>query len=174
MSWLRRVIEWFRGGLRFDAALDEELEAHRAFAQEELERTGMTPAEAAAESRRRMGNMLLAREDARDVWIVRWFERLRRNVRHGARGLLREPAYALTAIVTLGLGTAAMTTVFSVADGELWRPLPLPDPHRLLAVVSRETTGRRNAARIGLEELMEWRASMPAFSALAAEGGSGL
>src|SRR6185369_13682660 len=128
MSWLRRVIEWFRGGLRFDAALDEELEAHRAFAQEELERAGMTPAEAAAESRRRMGNTLLAREDSRDVWIVRWADRLRQHVRYGMRGLGREPAFALTAILTLSLGTAALTTVFSVVDGELWRPLPYPDP----------------------------------------------
>src|SRR6185436_11685302 len=127
MSWLRRVIEWFRGGLRFDAALDEELEAHRAFAQEELERAGMTPAEAAAESRRRMGNTLLAREDARDVWIVRWVDRLRRNVRYAARGLVREPVFALTAIITLALGTAAMTTVFSVADAELWCPLPVDE-----------------------------------------------
>src|SRR5262245_55681888 len=126
MSWLRRLIEWFRG--RRDADLVEELEAHRALAQEALQRAGLTPAEAEAESRRRMGNTLLAREDARDVWIVRWLDSLHRDGRHAARGLVREPAYALTAILTLGLGTAAMTTVFSVADAELWRPLPFHEP----------------------------------------------
>src|SRR5580765_1698066 len=135
MSWLRRLIAWFRGDR--DAALNEELEAHRAFAQEELERAGLPPAEAAAESRRRMGNLLLAREDSRDVWIVRWLDRLRRNVRHAARGLMREPAYALTAILTLGLGTAAITSVLSVAASELWRRLHFFEPDRLVVVNSR-------------------------------------
>src|SRR4029078_156063 len=105
---------------------------------EALCRPALRPPKAPAESRRRMGNMLLAREDSRDVWIVRWVDRLRRNVRHGARGLMREPAYALTASVTLGLGTAAMTTVFSVADAELWRPLPFQEPERLVVVNSRD------------------------------------
>jgi putative ABC transport system permease protein len=170
MDWLRRLTEWFRGG--HDAALNEELEAHRTLAQEELQRAGLTPAEAAAESRRLMGNTLLAREDAREVWIVRWVDRLRRNVRHAARGLVREPAFALTAILTLGLGTAAMTTVFSVADGELWRSLPFHEPDRLFVVQSRDTTAWREADGIGIDELNEWRAAMPAFAALAAEGGS--
>lgn len=169
MGWLRRLTEWFRGGR--EAALIEELEAHRALAQEELQRAGLTPAEAAAESRRRLGNVLLAREDAREVWIVRWVDRLRRNVRHATRGLVREPAYALTAILTLGLGTAALTTVFSVADAELWRPQPFHEPDRLVVIESRARTTYREADAIGIDELNEWRAAMPAFAALAAEGG---
>src|SRR5580704_10114237 len=123
MSWLRQLVEWFRGGRR-DAALAEELEAHRAFAQEELERSGVPAAEAAAESRRRMGNVTLAREDVRDVWVVRWADRLQQHVRYGVRGLRREPLFALTAILTLALGSAATITVFSVVDAEIWRPLP--------------------------------------------------
>src|SRR6478752_925594 len=169
MTWLRRLIEWFRGDR--DAALKEELEAHRAFAQEELERAGLAPADAAAESRRRMGNVLLAREDSRDVWIVRWLDRLHRNVRHGARGLRREPIFALTAILTLGLGTAAMTTVFSIADSELWRPLPVRAPDRLVMINSRSPSARREADVLGIDDLKEWRSAMPAFEALAAEGG---
>jgi putative ABC transport system permease protein len=170
MGWLRRLTDWLRGGR--DAVLNEELEAHRALVQEDLQHAGLTPAEAADESRRRMGNTLLAREDAREVWIVRSVDRLRGNVRYAARGLVREPAFALTTILTLALGTAAMTTVFSVADGELWRPLPFEEPDRLVVVNSRDTTTRRNADGIGIDELNEWRAVMPAFAALAAEGGS--
>ena len=172
MTWLRQFVEWFRGRRR-DAALTEELEAHRAMVQDALERSGVAAGEAAAESRRRMGNMTLAREDVRDVWIVRWADRLRQNVRYGVRGLVREPAFALTAIVTLGLGTAAMTTVFSVADAELWRKLPFHEPDRLFVIASRDTTAGRHADAIGIDELNEWRAAMPAFAALAAEGDSG-
>lgn len=120
----------------------------------------------------RLISVTLNRQEARDVWIVRWFDGLRRNVRYAARGLAREPAYALTAILTLGLGTAAMTTVFSVADAELWRKLPFPEPDRLVVIQSRDITPRRNADAIGIDELNEWRAAMPAFAALAAEGDS--
>jgi predicted permease len=169
MRWMRRIAEWLRAK-RSAAALAEELEAHRAHVQDELQRAGLSRDDATRESRRRMGNVLLAREDARDVWIVRWADRLRQHMRYGLRGFVREPAFALTAIATLSLGTAAMTTVFSVADGELWRPLPYPEPHRLLAV--RSTAGRE-ADGIEIDELNQWRAAMPAFSALAAEGGSG-
>jgi putative ABC transport system permease protein len=171
MGWMRRIAVWLRPK-RSAAALAEELEAHRAHVEAELERAGLSREDATRESRRRMGNVLLAREDARDVWIGRWADRLGQHLRYGVRGLRREPAFALTAIATLALGTAQMTTVFSVADGELWRPLPYPEPHRLLAVQSRSTTGRRDSDEIGVDELNEWRAAMPAFSALAAEGGS--
>lgn len=168
MSWLRRMIDWVRGGR--DAALMEELEAHRAITQDALERAGLSTADAAAESRRRMGNVTLAREDARDVWIVRWADQLRQHLRHSARGLRREPGFALTAILTIGLGTAATTSVFSVVDAELWRPLPYPDVHALLSVRTAGPAPRNDVDSIGIAELPDWRSSLPAFSSLAASG----
>ena len=108
-----------------------------------------------------MGNVMLSREDARDVWIIRWIDRLRQHVRYGARGLAREPAFALTTILTLALGCAAATTVFSVVDAEIWRPLPYPDPHRLIAVVSRSPSGPGNSEGIALDELLEDLGAVP-------------
>src|SRR6185436_11186432 len=93
-------------------------------------------------------------------------------VRYAARGLVREPVFSLVAVPTLRNGTAAMTTVFSVADAELWRPLPLLEPDRLVVVSSRAPTARREADPITVDELQEWRASMSAFSALTMQGGS--
>jgi putative ABC transport system permease protein len=172
MNWLRQLVEWLRGG-RHEAALAEELEAHRAFAQDEMERSGLPPAIAAAESRRRMGNVTLVREEVRDVWTVRWANRLRQNVRYGARGLRREPLFALTVILTLALGSAATITVFGVVDAELWRALPYPDPHRLLAVRSRGPWAKSDTDGISLEEFLEWRRTATAFKDLAAEGSWG-
>ena len=169
MELFRRILAWWRWRTHA-AELNEELELHRALAQEELERTGLASPDAEIESRRRMGNVALSREDARDVWMIRWIDRLRQHVRYGARGLLREPAFALTAIVTLALGFAASTTVFSVVDAELWRPLPYPDPHQLMAVVSRSPAGPGNSEAISLEELLAWRRGATAFDQLAALG----
>jgi putative ABC transport system permease protein len=160
------------GMTRRDAVIDDELEAHRLHAQDELERAGLSRDAAATESRRRMGNTLLAREDSRDVWIVRWADRLRQNLRYGLRGLIRERAFALTAIVTLGLGTATVASVFSVVNAELWRPLPFPDPHSLVKVLSRGPEPRKDTDGISVQDFIEWRQAIPALSSLAAEGNS--
>jgi predicted permease len=169
MELFRRIAAWL-GGRRRANDLREEMEAHRAFAQEELERAGLTPDAAAAESRRRLGNDTLAREDSRDVWIVRSLDNLRRNVRYGLRGLLREPTFALTAIITLALGTAAVTIVFSVVDAEVWRALPFPDADRLVVLHSRNPGPRGDADPLTIGELVEWRRAMPALTAMGSTG----
>lgn len=171
MGWIRRAIEWVRGDR--DAALREELEAHRAFAQDELERAGLTPAEAEIESRRRLGNVTLAREDSRDVWIARWLDQLRQHLRYGIRGLRREPAFVLTAIITLAFGSAASITVFSVVDAEVWRPLPYPDAGRLVAVASHRSATNKEADGIAIDELQDWRRTATDFFGLAAVGPAG-
>ena len=64
-------------------------------------------------------------------------EQLVRDFRFALRGLRREPTFALTAIVALAIGVATVTTTFSVADAELWKPLPYPHPEQLVAIYSR-------------------------------------
>jgi predicted permease len=169
MTLWHRMIRWI-DARRNDRALREELEAHRAHAQGALERAGMRPADAEVESRRQMGNALLAREDSRDVWAVRWIDQLRQHLRYGARGLRREPAFALTAILTLALGTTAMTTVFSVVDAEIWRPLPFTDSRRLVNMASRTDGPDAEAKPISIADLGDWRAGIPSMAGIAGEG----
>src|SRR5215204_2793180 len=56
------------------------------------------------------------------------------DIRHAARRWLAQPALAITAILTLGLGIGAATAIFSVVDGVLLRPLPWKEPDRLVSV----------------------------------------
>ena len=56
------------------------------------------------------------------------------DLRYAIRGLLRAPGFAFAAILTLGLGIGAVTSVFSVADAVLLRPLPYPESNRLVMV----------------------------------------
>ncbi|HUL74773.1 MAG TPA: ADOP family duplicated permease [Vicinamibacterales bacterium] len=172
MKLLRRLARWpwLR---RHDAALAEEMEHHRALVQADLEARGVPPGEAAAASRRAMGNVTLAREDARAVWIAAWADALWRDARHGLRGLRREPTFTLTTVLTLALGITTTTTVFSVVDAELWRPLPYPQPEQLVQVYSRGRESRGVVEAIAVADLHAWRSEAPAFSDLAATGWSG-
>src|SRR5580658_7985337 len=57
---------------------------------------------------------------------------MRKDLLHAARGLWQSPVFALTAILTIALGIAAATAIFSVTDAVLLRPLPYKDPSRLV------------------------------------------
>src|SRR5437870_2592853 len=143
----RRISFWLSARRRA-AELAVEVEDHRARTQAALEAVGVPPAEALARSRRVMGNVTLAREDARDVWAALGVERAWRDAVYGARALRREPAFALTALITLSLGIAMTTTVFTVADTELWKPLPFPRPDKLVAVHPRGPGTVQNTERV--------------------------
>lgn len=61
------------------------------------------------------------------------------DVRHGLRSLRRTPAFTAAAVLTLALGIGATTTIFSVLNAALLKPLPYPDPDRLLALATPAT-----------------------------------
>ena len=116
--------------------------------QEKLERDGLASPDALRASRRALGNVTLAREDARAVWIWPSLERMWQDVRYGARLLRKHPAFAATAILTLAVGIGTTTTVFSVVEAEIWKPLPFPDAHRLVALYTTGPSASRGS-RIG-------------------------
>ena len=97
-------------------------------------------------------------------------DQLVRDFTFALRGLRREPTFALTAILALAIGVATVTTTFSVADAELWKPLPYPHPEQLVAIYSRGPGARAQTDPIAGADLVDWRAGAPAFSDVAATG----
>lgn len=96
-----------------------------------------------------------------------------RDLRYAARALLRAPVLAITAVLTLAVGTGMATGVFAVAYGVLLRPLPFSQSDRLVLV---ETRIRLRAAPasddsgVPLAEFDEWRRRLRVFESLAASG----
>ena len=83
-------------------------------------------------SRRVMGNITLAREDARAVWIAPWLDGVRQDAAYRVRSLRRNPRFAAAVILVCALGIGATTAVFGLLDGLVFRPLPVQDPERLV------------------------------------------
>ena len=81
------------------------------------------------------------------------FEDLGRDLRFGVRALLRRPGLAATAILSLALGIAATTGIFSLVDQVLLRLLPVRDPGRLVAL---DWNGTSLSARWGGGNLLSY------------------
>src|SRR5258706_6871181 len=135
MGRLLRRLQYFFRQRRLDAELAEELEFHRAAKQQQLEKEGLPSAEAAHSARRALGNMTLAREDARGVWIAPWLEGVRQDLAYALRAMGHQPGFSLVAIGTLAAAIGLNTTLFTIYSAFALRPWPaVPDAGRVVTI----------------------------------------
>jgi putative ABC transport system permease protein len=83
------------------------------------------------------------------------------------RALLRRPGYSLTAILMLVLGIGATTTLFSVVDTVLLKPLPYPDPDRLVTVLEASPSKNKKESLIAPGRIEDWNRLNQTFEAIA-------
>ncbi|HUI53324.1 MAG TPA: ABC transporter permease [Bryobacteraceae bacterium] len=131
MSWLSRLANVFRSG-QLDRDLNDELQFHIDARASDLVRAGRSPQQAALAARRRFGNKLALRESSREAKLFPWLESLLQDARFGVRILSRERAVTAAAVLSLSLAIGAATAAFSIIDALVLRPLPVPQPHRLV------------------------------------------
>jgi len=113
---------------RFDAELAEEIEFHRAMKRRDWERARLAATEARLMSHRDMGNVTLARETSRAVWIGAWVDSLRQDVRYAFRSLRAQPGFTIAACTALVLGIGLNTSLFTLFNAVALRPWPVSDP----------------------------------------------
>jgi predicted permease len=141
LSQLWRRLLFYARRDRFDHELEEEMRFHFEMKAQENAEAGMEPPEARYAAQRQFGNQTLLLEVSRDMWAVRSIETLFQDLRYGARMLMKQPGFALTAILTLGLGVGANTAIFSVINNVLLKPLPYPEPNRIVQTMRRYPQG---------------------------------
>ena len=91
------------------------------------------------------------------------------------RQLLKSPGFALTAVLILAFGIGATTAIFSIVDGVLLRPLPFPDPSRLVTLgdqVNGTDWGRRDSGPVTGPEVVVYPRDTRAFQSLGGYGGT--
>ncbi len=166
MRIIRLLLQLFRTR-RLDDDLTLEIETHRALVQRDLEQRGLAPKDAEAESRRTLGNVALAREDAERVWRWAAVDHFLQDIQYGARLLRRNPSFAVVAVATLALGIGANTAMFSVVNAVLLRPLPFADPGRLAAVWIADPKRDVREAGTSFPTFTDWRTQSRRFSNMA-------
>ena len=93
------------------------------------------------EARLRIGGASQVAEVYADQRSLPWIETFARDLRFGARMLVRAPGFTLAALFTLTLGIGANTAIFTIVDAVLLRPLPYSEPERLVTVGDRTPDG---------------------------------
>ena len=152
---------------RLDRELDGEILAHLEMAEIHAMAAGLSPEDARREARRGFGGIEQMKEDHRAQRSVRWAENLLRDVRYGVAALARDPGFAAVTIGLLALGIGANTAVFSIVDAVLLKPLPFPEPERMVRLWEAPTpTLHNNTTTL---TFLDWKRQGAIFEALSVE-----
>jgi putative ABC transport system permease protein len=151
-----------------ESNLREEMQQHIDLLTRELMARGTPAEEARLIALRRFGNPVLLREQSRDWWGIPSLDHLAQDLRFGVRLLVRSPAVSLLATLTLALGIGANTAVFSLVDAVLLRPLPFPQPDRLMSARLTDAKLSDDFGSFGDADFLAWRDQQRTFSAVSA------
>lgn len=162
----RRRVRFLLSQSERQRLLWEEMEFHIDSMTEDFVAQGLSEAEARAAARRKFGNMTHKSEESRGVWLLRWWSDLAQDLRYAFRGMRRDAAFTAFAILITGLGIGASSTVFSVVNALLLRPLPFRDPGRLVWISNVEWNTQ-------VSNFLDFRGQNRSFSDLAGWGTHG-
>lgn len=133
--WLAGVRErltvLFRRG-RFEADLDEELRYHLDEATRRHVDRGLSWEEARTAAARQLGSLAATKDAVREETGLRPLHDIWRDVRHAVHRFRRRPAFSAIVVLTIAIGIAANSAIFTVVQGVLLEPLPLADAGRIV------------------------------------------
>ena len=126
--------------------MDDEMRFHLEARASDLQRHGLSRAEAERLARAEFGNVVKWKEAGRDARGLRMVDDFRADVRYAVRTMRRTPAFTAAAVVSIALGIGANTAIYGLIDLLLLRPVPVRNPQQLVHVT---TAGERSEGTSG-------------------------
>jgi predicted permease len=154
-----------------DGDLERELRSDLELEEEEQRDSGKSAEEARYAALRAFGNTTLIRGQIHEARGWAPIEQFGQDIRYGSRQLLRNPGFTMVAVITLALGVALSTTIFSVVSETLLRKPPGKDPDRICAIFSKGLIKGNDLEQVSVPDFESWREQNSVFAAMAAETG---
>jgi predicted permease len=119
---------------QWDAERAAELESHLQIETDCNVQAGMPPADARAAAYRKLGNPARIRETIYEMNSISFVDTFWRDLRFSLRSLHKRPGFTIVVVLSLALGIGANAAIFSLVDGIMFRPLPVPNPDGLVTI----------------------------------------
>ena len=170
----RRLLRLSRGGRDVESSIDDELRFHIETRADDLIASGMSRDAALARAREEFGDVSEARRELavidrrREASVARaeWWDGVMHDARIAMRSLRRQPMFAGVVLITLAIGIGANTAMFSVVNTVLLRPLPYPEPDRLVLLWETHRGDVSSRSEASYPDYVDWRAERSVFTAL--------
>jgi putative ABC transport system permease protein len=163
-SWLRTVRAFIFRRHRVEREMEEEFRSHLEIRASDLERQGLSRAEAKRQARTEFGSYERYKEECREALGTRLLQELAADIRYGLRQLRRNPGFTAAAVLTLAIGIGGTTAIFSVANSVLLEPLPYPNSERIVNILPRPCCAD------SIPMFAYWKENNPGFEDLTAYG----
>src|SRR6516165_9363853 len=167
MSFLRNMTSGLRSLFRkeqVDRELDEELRAYQEMAAEEKIKDGMGRTEALRAVRLERGSLEVSKEIIRSGGWESLVETCWQDLCYGLRMLRKNPGVTSTVVLTLALGIGVNTAMFSLLNGWLLRPLPVPSPEQIAVLASQQKEGSNG--NFSYPDFLDFQRGTDSFSSL--------
>ncbi len=142
----------------------DEIESHVQMHTDDNLRAGMTPEQARREAILKLGGVEQAKQGYRERGTLPSIESVMQDLRFALRQLVKNPAFAITAILVLALGMGASLAIFAFVDATLLKPLPYGKPSRLAGVT--ESLAVMPRANLSYADYLDWKSRNHVFSSL--------
>ncbi len=149
----------------------QEIQSHLELEADDLEREGLSEDEARRKAKIEFGNVRAAEERFYLKDRVEWLDNLLRDLKFALRQMVKNPAFAVTAILVLALGIGASVAIFAFVDAALLQPLPYANPARLMSV--NESSAESPVWPLSYPDFLDWQRLNRSFTSLAIYSGRG-